>query len=306
VGNEEAMSPDAASAKASATAAQAGITEPGLAVVEGFVGSGADAVDTLLGDVIPGASLLTGKRRRIVLVALEHVYVFEGKRFGGVGTRLGAYEIAPGVMVRGADSVRFPDGQSVVGLTDYQVGTLARAAQVAALLAASADYLRMGILEVHNARQAGTSLNDLATSQGLTETGLKAALESVVIDFGVSAAEAVMKAAAISGEGALAAERGDSPKSATTGSRILDATIGGGDLEFREASEPRIVLVTDQHIYVFEGRNMSKPGQLISRFDVAQAGLTREGANLSLPDGGVIIFKSDADAKRLADAASAG
>jgi hypothetical protein len=89
----------------------------------------------------------------------------------------------------------------------------------------------------------------------LTETGLKAALESVVIDFGVSAAEAVMKAAAISGEGALAAERGDSPKSATTGSRILDATIGGGDLEFREASEPRIVLVTDQHIYVFEGRS---------------------------------------------------
>lgn len=285
-------------------AASAGIDEPVLEIVEGFAGAGAATADLLLGDVVPGLSLLTGRRRRIVAVALEHLYVFEGGRFGRVGSRLGSYGIAHDVVVCEGDSVRFPDGQSVAGLSPHQVGLLERAAHVAALLAASAGYLQMDIRDVYNARQSGKSLNELAQARGLSEAGLRDALESVALAAGVSAAQAVMNGAGISGERPVVAERGESPKTATGGSRLLDATIGGGELDFRTDSEPRIVLVTDRQLYIFEGRDIATPGRLVSQFRVGETGLSREDAGVSFPDGTVVVFKSDDAAKRVAEAAA--
>ena len=300
------VSGDARTRKLQQLAAQARIEEPCLEVVEGFAGAGAATAELLLGDVVPGLSALTGKRRRIVLVALEHIYLIAGERFGKLGARSGVYEIGPGVIVQDAEKLIFPDGQTVVGLTGHQVGLLARAVQVASLLAASADYLGMGIGDVYAARQAGSSLAELALARGLSEDGLKEALAGVLVDFQTTAAEALMKAAGISDERPLAAERGWAPKAATTVSRLLDATIGHGDLDFREQSEPRLVLVTDRRAYIFEGRNMVRPGALLGRYDVGDPGFAFACAQVTLPDGGLIVLANEAATGRVAAAVSAG
>jgi len=289
------VSGDARTRKLQQLAAQARIEEPCLEVVEGFAGAGAATAELLLGDVVPGLSALTGKRRRIVLVALEHIYLIAGERFGKLGARSGVYEIGPGVIVQDAEKLIFPDGQTVVGLTGHQVGLLARAVQVASLLAASADYLGMGIGDVYAARQAGSSLAELALARGLSEDGLKEALAGVLVDFQTTAAERP-----------LAAERGWAPKAATTVSRLLDATIGHGDLDFREQSEPRLVLVTDRRAYIFEGRNMVRPGALLGRYDVGDPGFAFACAQVTLPDGGLIVLANEAATGRVAAAVSAG
>jgi hypothetical protein len=247
------MSTNEMEQKAAETVRRSGITgERGLAVTVGFASSGTATLEDVLGDVIPGVSVLIGGASRVVLVTERNVYLFKGRRFDRPGALLGSYQIEPGVMSFDGKKVSFPDGQ-VVYLSDFQGRTLAHAAAV----------------DVHS-----------------------------------RSAEEVLKGAGISDERAITVEKGSVPKvtEATAGSRIFDATLGGGELDFRTTSEGRIVLVTDRHVYIFAGSQFSKPGTLLGRYKVGHEVLSRNNQFVTFPSGEVVDFAGVSEAKRVTDA----
>jgi hypothetical protein len=101
--------------------------ERGLVVHEGFATARAKMLEDTVGDVIPGASLLLNRARRIVLVSDQNVYIFQGPRFDRPAVRLGAFPVRPEVMSFDRTRLTFPDGQ-VVYVTEYQANELAQAA----------------------------------------------------------------------------------------------------------------------------------------------------------------------------------
>jgi hypothetical protein len=114
--------------KASETVQRAGIDgERGVAVHEGFATRGALSFDDTVGMTIPGASLLVGGSRRIILVTDRNVHLFQGRRFDKPRSRLGCYPLTSTVMSFDGERVALPDGQ-VVYLTAFQARSLAIAA----------------------------------------------------------------------------------------------------------------------------------------------------------------------------------
>lgn len=75
---------------------------------------------------VPGADLLRGNSRRIVLVTDKSVRVFAGRRFGKVGDQLGEYPISGEALFYDDERLIFPDGQAVF-LTEHQAGEIFKA-----------------------------------------------------------------------------------------------------------------------------------------------------------------------------------
>lgn len=94
---------------------------------------------------VPGADLLRGKSRRIVLVTDRTVRLFEVGRFGKIGGQLGAYPVSDNLLAYDDEKLIFPDGQSVV-LSEHQARELV-AATGGVINYARANYAlrRMGI-----------------------------------------------------------------------------------------------------------------------------------------------------------------
>ena len=140
----------------------------------------------------------------------------------------------------------------------------------------------------------------------LTNFQAEVLAQAAAIDVQSSAAEEVLERAGITGERALTVERGFVPKApkTTVGARIVDAALSDSLLDLRETHDGRIVLVTDQHVYVFEGRQFSEPGTLLGRYEVGPRLLSRSNTEVTFPDGEVVTFQLASDAKRVTDAAS--
>jgi hypothetical protein len=75
--------------------------------------------------------------------------------------------------------------------------------------------------------------------------------------------------------------------------------LGGGELDFREDVVPRIVLVTDQRLYVFEGQRLMYPGQLLAEYPRHASDGLGEGTAMTLPDGREITLARDDRARVL-------
>lgn len=117
----------------------------------------------------------------------------------------------------------------------------------------------------------------------------------------------VLDAVGISGELGLVVARGHHTKSAgdkSVGTKVFDATLGGGELDFRRAGESRIVLVTDRNVYLFEGLRVAHPGPLRAKFATGTGPFTQAGGEVLLPDGSAVAFESAAEARRVAEAAA--
>jgi hypothetical protein len=240
--------------KADSTVDRAGIVgERGIAVHEGFGSSRANTFDETVGDVIPGASLLVSRARRIVLVTDKNVRVFQGRRFDRPGARLATYEIDPRVMSFNGERLVFSDGQ-VVYLTTSQARDLAHAAGVD-VYAGTAEDMAEGL--------------GIARNSGLT----------------------------------VACGTCPKPPKTSVRTRAFDVVLGGGELDLRETAEYRIVLVTGENIYVYEGRRLSQPGQLLDTYRVGVGVLSRDDASVAFPDGKVVAFPTAQDAQRVTAAA---
>jgi hypothetical protein len=122
------MTPEEIQRRAEATLKATNIAgERGLVVHEGFTTARAKSLDDFVGDVIPGASLLLNRARRIVLVTDRNVYVFQGPRFDRPTVRLGAFPTGSEAMSFDRTRLTFPDGQSIY-VTEHQTSELAQAA----------------------------------------------------------------------------------------------------------------------------------------------------------------------------------
>jgi len=126
--------------KAGIDGEQAIATHEGTAAETGVVAEWADLS-------VPGADLLRGKSRRIVLVTDQMVRVFDGRRFGKLGEQLGAYPVSDDVLAYDDQRLIFPDGQSVV-LNELQAREIV-AATGGVLNYARANYAlrRLGVLD---------------------------------------------------------------------------------------------------------------------------------------------------------------
>jgi hypothetical protein len=241
--------------KAAEAAKHAGIVdERARAAEEGFASSRARDFEDLLGDTIPGASMLVGGSRRVVLVTDQNVYLFKGRR-DQIGARLGVYPIAPGVMSFDGRKLAFSDGQCVY-LSSYQAQVLESAARV-------------------DAKQ-GT-------------------------------AEALLERAGITGERAVTVAAGSVPKAPrkTAAGRMLDSALSTGDYDvLRETTEGRIVLVTDRRVHIFAGSQLAEPGSLLNRYEVGRGAVLRRGCEVTFPNGEVITFRFEDDARRVTAAAN--
>jgi hypothetical protein len=241
--------------KANETVGQAGIAgERGLAVQVGFKSSSAGTFDDVLGDVIPGASMLVNGARRVVLVTDRNVHLFRGPRYDRPRERLGTWGTGPTAMSFDGKKVTFPDGQTVY-LSQLQAQTL---------------------------------------------------MDAAGLDTYAGAAEEVLARAGISGERGVLVERGTVPKAPTTsvGGRVFDVTLGGGELDFRQTSEHRIVLVTNVSVHLFEDRGLLQPGAVLGTYAVGAGVVSRDNARLTFHDGQFIDCEGVGEASRVADAAA--
>ena len=125
------------------------------------------------------------------------------------------------------------------------------------------------------------------------------------VDVYTSTAEKMAERLGISRERGLTVARGTCPKPPKTsvGTRAFDVVLGGGELDLRETSEYRIVLVTEQNIYMFEGSRLSQPGQLLNTYPVGVGVLSRDNARVAFPDGKLVTFSTAQDAQRVTAAA---
>jgi len=118
-------------------------------------------------------------------------------------------------------------------------------------------------------------------------------------------ADALLRHARLSGERAITMGRGTVPKTPenSLAARVFDVTFGGGDLDFRETLEFRMILVTDRNVYLFAGREPSELGGLICKLPVGKGALSVDNKTLRFQDGEFVNLDTADDAKRLADAA---
>ena len=73
------------------------------------------------------------------------------------------------------------------------------------------------------------------------------------------------------------------PQKPSLGDKVFDATLGGGELDFRTTTSSRILLVTDRNVYLFEGRRISDPGPLRSKFTTGSDDFVQSGSRCSSP-----------------------
>lgn len=140
--------------KAGINGEQAIAVHEGTAAETGVVAEWADLS-------VPGADLLRGKSRRIVLVTDRMVRIFEGRRFGKLGEQLGAYPVSDDLLAYDDTRLIFPDGQSVA-LTAHQAQELV-AATGGILNYARANYA-LRRLGVHDEAGLGTATGDVPGS----------------------------------------------------------------------------------------------------------------------------------------------
>ena len=125
-------------------------------------------------------------------------------------------------------------------------------------------------------------------------------------------ADLVIQRAGISGGRGITVERGTVPKNRkhTVGSQVLDVTLGGSDLDLRQLSEHRMVLVTDAHVYVLEARSLYEPGPVLASYPVGPGVLSMGPGDesfvhrLTFQDGQFVDILRSEDARRIATAAT--
>jgi len=140
--------------KAGINGEQAIATHEGTAAETGVFAEWADLS-------VPGADLLRGKSRRIVLVTDQTVRVFDGRRFGKVGEQLGAYRVSDDLLAYDDQRLIFPDDQSVV-LNEHQAREIV-AATGGVLNYARANYA-LRRLGVHDEAGLGSATGDVPGS----------------------------------------------------------------------------------------------------------------------------------------------
>jgi hypothetical protein len=126
------------------------------------------------------------------------------------------------------------------------------------------------------------------------------------VDTSVDMAKEMLERAGIADETALTLQRATCPKPSknTVGSRVFDVTLGGGELDFRDASEHRMVLVTNRNVYIYEGREPAKAGQPLHHYPAGPGVLSRDNATVTFPNGDALMFSSSRDAQLVTDAAT--
>jgi hypothetical protein len=126
------------------------------------------------------------------------------------------------------------------------------------------------------------------------------------VDMSVDIAKEMLRRAGITDETALTVQRATCPKPSknSIGSRIFDVTLGGGELDFRDASEHRIVLVTDRSVYIYEGSEPAKAGQPLHHYPAGPGVPSRDHATVTFPNGEAFTFSSSRDAQLVIDAAA--
>jgi hypothetical protein len=119
----------------------------------------------------------------------------------------------------------------------------------------------------------------------------------------------MVKRAGITGEEGVTVSFGFSSLGAAIMIGILDELpYVGLLLTFLTFGVHRIVLVTDQHAYVFKGRPWHRPGEVLGKYPHAPGTVERVRGKLTFSDG-VVVWHSPlfaGRARRVADAANGG
>jgi hypothetical protein len=117
----------------------------------------------------------------------------------------------------------------------------------------------------------------------------------------------MVKRAGITGEEGVTVSFGFKSLVASLVVGLLDSLPYIGEiLTFVTFRVHRIVLVTDQHTYVFRAKVFHRPGEVLGKYEVGPDTVTRKRGKLTCPDGLVVwhspLFKRRA--KIVADAAN--
>lgn len=131
------------------------------------------------------------------------------------------------------------------------------------------------------------------------------------IDHMAGTAADLLAAVGVSGERAVTAAVGFDPTTSkkTVRTRVEDVVVGDIDDAIRgtgcKESEGRIILITDESVYVLEGDKFSEPGSQISSFPLGPEALRLgDDRTVILPDGQAIKLRVTTDCRRLIDAAT--
>ncbi len=83
------------------------------------------------------------------------------------------------------------------------------------------------------------------------------------------------------------------PRKGTVGAKAFDFVLGGGELDFRDDVIRRVLLVTDQRLYLFDGQGLIQPGQLLAAYARNAGDGLSSGAVMTLPDGRTMTLARD-------------